>query len=138
MKIKLKLKLEIPEILREIKRLKRKIKLGPEEETKLRGLTNAYRVYEESGDSFYIDESTIEVNIRKFRKALTFNRLKLLDIIKNQNINSVTQLARITKRDIKNIYQDIKILEESRLISLIKETKEVKPILKIEEISFEF
>lgn len=138
MNIKLKLKLEIPEILREIKRLKRKIKLIPEEATKLRGLTDAYRAYEDSGESFYIDENTIEVNIRKFRKALTFNRLKLLDIIKNQNVNSVTQLARITKRDIKNVYQDLKILEESRLISLVKETKEVKPMIKIEEIAFEF
>jgi predicted transcriptional regulator len=51
-------------------------------------------------------------------KDLTQNRLQILAAIRSHKPNSVQELARALKRDFKNVYQDVKFLEEFGLISL--------------------
>jgi predicted transcriptional regulator len=46
-----------------------------------------------------------------FRKALTPKRLELLHIIKTKKPSSINELARMAKRDVKNIADDVKYLE---------------------------
>jgi len=47
-----------------------------------------------------------------FRKAMTPKRLELLHIIKAKKPSSINELARVAKRDIKNIAEDVKYLEQ--------------------------
>lgn len=51
-------------------------------------------------------------------KIITGPRLELLSAIKNHNPQSIQELARIVKRDIKNVHGDVKILVEYGLIDL--------------------
>jgi len=45
-----------------------------------------------------------------FRKALTLKRLELLRLIKIKKPSSINEFARIAKRDVKNITDDVKYL----------------------------
>ncbi len=73
-----------------------------------------------------------------FRKALTPKRLELLHIIKTKNPSSINELARIVKRDIKNIADDVKYLEQMGLIEK-EETNErkIKPVIHYDRIDLE-
>ena len=54
------------------------------------------------------------------RKVLTEKRLELLHVIKEQEPNSVYELAKILKRDIKNVNDDIELLKNIGLVSITK------------------
>lgn len=72
-----------------------------------------------------------------FRKALTPKRLELLHLIKTKKPSSINELARIAKRDVKNVADDLKYLEQIGLI----ETKEMKrkttPVISYDRIALE-
>src|SRR4030043_421631 len=55
-------------------------------------------------------------SLEAFRKALTPKRLELLHIIKAKKPASINELARMAHRDIKNISDDLKYLEQIGLI----------------------
>ena len=54
--------------------------------------------------------------IAEFRKVFTDKRIELLKIIRNHEPVSIYALAKILKRDYKNVYQDVKFLENLGLI----------------------
>ena len=67
-----------------------------------------------------------------FRKILTKQRLKLLHVIKHQHPKSIYELAKMTKRDMKNIRDDLSKLQELGLIELVKEKENKrKPLIPI-------
>ncbi len=72
------------------------------------------------------------------RKVLTKQRLKLLHTIKHKQPKSIYELAKITKRDMKNIRDDLSKLESLGLIELIKDTKHSRepliPIVKFDKL----
>jgi predicted transcriptional regulator len=72
-----------------------------------------------------------------FRKALTPKRLELLHTIKTANPKSINELARITKRDIKNVADDIKYLEQIGFIEKHVGDKEIRPSITYDRISLE-
>jgi predicted transcriptional regulator len=69
-------------------------------------------------------------------RVITGARLELLSNIKLMKPHSIQELARMVKRDFKNVYQDIQLLAEFGLIEL-KESgprKSAEPIAKYSEI----
>lgn len=84
---------------------------------------------------------TISVqNIETVRKILTEKRLELLHIIKQKNPESIYELAKEAKRDLKSVNTDIQILTNSGLVSLeelYKERKKMKPILEFDKLQVE-
>ncbi len=69
-------------------------------------------------------------------RVITGARLELLSNIKLMKPRSIQELARLVKRDFKNVYQDIQLLAEFGLIEL-KESgprKSAEPIAKYSEI----
>jgi predicted transcriptional regulator len=72
-----------------------------------------------------------------FRKALTPKRLGLLHIIKTAQPKSIHELAEITKRDIKNVSQDVKYLEQIGFIEKKEGNREIKPTINYDRISLE-
>lgn len=70
----------------------------------------------------------IRVNVMtygSFFKALTDKRLEILRMIKKKYPSSVYELAKILKRDAKNVTQDLEYLKDIGLVE-IKKTKEKK------------
>ena len=69
-------------------------------------------------------------------KIITGTRLELLSAIRSHKPRSIQELARITKRDFKNVYQDVKILAEYGLIELRESgaRKASHPVAKFTEL----
>ncbi len=72
-----------------------------------------------------------------FRKALTPKRLELLHIIKTQKPSSINDLARMLKRDIKNVAEDVKYLRQIGFIEVKGVEKKTMPIITYDKINLE-
>jgi predicted transcriptional regulator len=64
---------------------------------------------------------------------LTMKRLELLDFIGAEPVTSINDLAEKLGRNVKNVYNDLKILERIGFIALRKEERRMVP----EQIVFE-
>ena len=51
-------------------------------------------------------------------KAISAARIELLNVIRTQRPKSIQHLAKLVKRDFKNVYTDVKFLQEFGLIDL--------------------
>ena len=71
------------------------------------------------------------------RKGLTSKRLELLHIIKTQKPSSINELARMAKRDIKNVAGDVKYLERIGLIETRESHRKKAPVITYDRIAFE-
>lgn len=72
-----------------------------------------------------------------FRKALTSKRLELLRLIKKHHPKTLHHLSRLAGRNIKNVTQDVELLENLGLLSIRKEKKgrkEVSPSVDYDAI----
>ncbi len=72
-----------------------------------------------------------------FRKALTPKRLELLHVIKTKKPSSINALARITKRDVKNIADDVKYLKQIGFIDIEETKQKTTPVIKYDRIALE-
>lgn len=72
------------------------------------------------------------------RQLLSKEKAKILNIIKNQNPESIYKLAKILGRDFKAVSQDIKLLERFGFIELKPESKgkrkKLRPIIAIDNL----
>jgi len=59
-------------------------------------------------------------SVESFREFFTPKRIELLQVIKHKQPNSIYELAKLTKREIKSITTDLKILEKCGLIDAKK------------------
>ena len=79
-------------------------------------------------------------NLDAMRKALTPKRLELLHSIKEKQPQSVYGLAKLMKRDLKNVTQDLAFLERLGLVEL-KKTKDKRskttPLVQYDKILLE-
>jgi len=69
-------------------------------------------------------------------RVITGARLELLNNIRRMKPRSIQELARLVKRDFKNVYQDVKLLAEFGLIELkgVGPRKSAAPLAKFSEI----
>src|SRR3972149_5005007 len=72
----------------------------------------------ERGEKVKKEKGVYFESIEGFRKALTTKRLELLRLIKERHPDSLQELARFAKRDMKAIVTDIEILEELGLVDM--------------------
>jgi len=70
------------------------------------------------------------------RNFLTHERLALLRAIKTRHPGSIYALARMVERDLKNVQEDIRILERHGLVKLTKRPRGSRKI-KVPEVPFE-
>jgi len=76
-------------------------------------------------------------NYKIYKKILTEKRLELLRTIKTKKPRSIKELAKISKRDFKNVYDDVKILEAQGLVKLKKIASRLTPIVLYDEIDID-
>ncbi len=74
-----------------------------------------------------VPELTFE-DLATYKKILTVRRLELLRAIYLKKPKNIREAAALTKRDFKNVYNDIKILESIDLVKLKKTEYGLTPI----------
>lgn len=77
--------------------------------------------------------------IKKLKSILSEERIKLIFTIKINNPNSIYELAKLVKRDLKAVRKDLKILQAYGILRLVKAYKKrkklnLKPELLVDEI----
>lgn len=90
-------------------------------------LEKGKRVKKEEG--IYFD------SIDTMRSILTNNRLLILKTIREQNPNSIYELAKLLRRDLKNVNQDLKLLYDIGLVTLEKLEEDKKRVIPHVEYS---
>lgn len=100
------------------------------------GLVDAYKGYEEAGELDYIVEDLQEFDSEQLA-SLTPKRIELLDYLANSHVESISELARKIRRDVKNVYEDLLVLRTLGLVVLRRRGKRnVVPESLVGEISF--
>jgi len=88
------------------------------------------------GEAFdYLTEDILDLGPQDLSK-FTPRRLELLDQMSRHNVDSINKLASSIGRDVKNVYNDLKILESLGLIALTREGRRMTPDLLVKEITF--
>ncbi len=94
----------------------------------------------ESGEKVKKHEGVSFDSIGAMRKVLTEERLRVLRAIKKEHPESVYELAKKLKRDVKNTFNDVQFLAEAGLLEL-KKTKDGRektmPLVNYDKIMFE-
>ena len=81
-------------------------------------------------------EEEIIIEDKKVLNALTAKRFELLEFLNEHGPLSIKELANRTKRDYKNVYDDISALSRFLVLTVVKFGREKVPIGKILEIRF--
>ena len=97
-------------------------------------MRDAVKAYSEGEDFDYFVEETVEVP-QGMVSELTPKRIELMDEIARASATSINDLASKTKRDVKNVYVDLKILEKLGFVSMRRQGRRVIPELKVQEIT---
>jgi predicted transcriptional regulator len=97
-------------------------------------MEHAIRAYQEGEDFEYLAEDELNLSEGDFRK-LTPKRLGLLNHLTEGRAGSINELAELTGRDVKNVYRDLKALEELGFVALNREGRSMVPELLVYEIT---
>ena len=78
-------------------------------------------------------------SVESFREFFTPKRIELLQVIKHKHPKSIYELAKLTNREIKNVFMDIKILEKYGLMDTkkvpVKGGYKLKPIFDYDKLT---
>lgn len=76
--------------------------------------------------------------ISALRKLLSNEKARILHIIKNKKPDSIYKLAKILKRDLKSVNNDVKLLERFGFIDMISEKtgkrERLRPVIVVDSI----
>jgi hypothetical protein len=98
------------------------------------GMNHALMAYGEGEDFEYFAEMEVELKPEEYER-LTPRRLELLAHLSSIPVSSINDLATKIGRDVKNVYFDLKILEELGFIIFVKEGRGLRPEVLVQEIS---
>ncbi|RLI22182.1 hypothetical protein DRO54_01755 [Candidatus Bathyarchaeota archaeon] len=100
------------------------------------GLVHAYRGYVEGGELDYMVEEIYNFDSQQM-SLLTPKRIELLYSLASLRIESISDLAKKLKRNIKNVYEDLQVLKKLGFIKFTRRGKRnVVPETLVEEITF--
>lgn len=80
------------------------------------------------------------VSVETMRRVLTPSRLTLLHLIRTRHPRSIAALAKLNRRDFKNVHADLKLLADLGLVHLEPGThlrNSITPTVPYERIQFE-
>ena len=99
------------------------------------GLVHAYRGHVESGELDYVIEEERDLEPKE-TALLTPKRLELLYSLVSLRPESINDLAQKTRRDVKNVYEDLKALRTLGFVSFKKRgRRNIVPETLVEEIT---
>ena len=74
----------------------------------------------------------------KIRKLLTEKRLELMKTIMEKEPDSITELTEILDRDMKEVHNDLKLLEENNIVFFEEEGRKKKPVIPYNDIKVDY
>src|SRR3989344_4507660 len=79
----------------------------------------------------YVEPASIIsfANFEDYMRTFTSKRVHLLKIANLKKPKTISELAKITNRDFKNVYSDVKLLETYGLIKLKKTNSGLMPVV---------
>ncbi|MHA2395010.1 MAG: HVO_A0114 family putative DNA-binding protein [Promethearchaeota archaeon] len=98
------------------------------------GMSHALRAYQEGESLEFQAEQDLDLDPEEYQK-ITPKRLELLDHLMKAQADSINELANNAGRDVKNVYNDLKILEDLGFVSLIKEGRNTRPEPLVQEVT---
>lgn len=99
-------------------------------------LVHAYRGYVEGGELDYVIEQLRDLSPEE-AALLTPKRLELLYSIASLQAESINKLAQKTRRNVKNVYQDLKALQNLGFVTFRRSgRRNIVPETLVEEIAF--
>lgn len=102
----------------------------------LEGFRKTFKALE-TGRRVARHEGVYFTSIEAARNLLTRNRLALLRAVRTRRPGSIYQLAKAVRRDLKNVQQDLRILEDYGLIRMTAARGVGKRRVKIPEAPFD-
>jgi predicted transcriptional regulator len=99
-------------------------------------MDHALRAYQEGEDFEYLAEEDLNLSEREYT-MITTRRLELLDYLGAEPVSSINDLAEKLERNVKNVYNDLKALEQLGFISLRKEGRSLVPEQIVYEITIQ-
>jgi predicted transcriptional regulator len=102
-------------------------------------LKEAGEVYERASKGKAVRQKTAVYfgNLKEMRRVLTEKRLELLKAVKDKKPQSVYVLAKMLRRDLKNVLQDVEYLRELGIIDVDQTGDKKIPFVHFDKISFE-
>jgi predicted transcriptional regulator len=91
----------------------------------------------QQGRSFKPREGVYFTSLEAARNFLTRERLALLQAIRAKHPQSIYELAKVVNRDLKNVQQDVRLLERHGLIRLTERPRGQKSKVRIPEAPFD-
>lgn len=85
-------------------------------------------------------KGTYVADVETARAIFTEGRLKIIQTLKEKSPKSIYELAKLLKRDFKNVYDDVTFLSQLGVLRIEEKTtgrKQKKPILLCDKILFE-
>lgn len=79
-------------------------------------------------------EDVLFIDLKDARKVLTEKRLEIIETIRDEDIESIRDLARTLDRGENVVYDDLKLLFEEGIINFEKEANRKIPVLRHENI----
>jgi hypothetical protein len=108
--------------------------------------TRAFFEWAELIDSYqgYLEEGTLDYTVEEIKdlkpehvSALTPKRIELLYQLATLRVESINDLAKKLRRNVKNVYQDLQVLRKMGFVKLNKKKgKAIIPETLVKEISF--
>ncbi len=99
-------------------------------------LVHAYRGYVEGGELDYVIEQLRDLSPEE-AALLTPKRIELLYSLASLQAESINKLAQKTRRNVKNVYQDLKVLQNLGFVTFRRSGKRnIVPETLVEEITF--
>lgn len=109
----------LEEIERHIEVLESLIADGAEElQEELEKYYTLIRLREEEGELEFVEEIELAYDESLYSRLFSKAIVNILRVISNEQVNSVSELARILKRDTANVYRDLKWLEDLGIVTL--------------------
>jgi len=115
----------------------KKVKIGIRSVEETLGDAKAAMKSIEQGKKVQRTTGVYFTSLEAFRRALTPKRLELLHVIKDKAPGSLRELAELSKRDVKNVSDDVKYLEQVGLIERRGAGRATKPTVDYDAIELE-
>jgi len=78
------------------------------------------------------------INMANTLECLTEKRIEMIKAIMNQEPHSIRELSRMLERNVKNVFEDLSLLQRNQIVRLEGEGRKRKPVVIVRRIVFTF
>jgi predicted transcriptional regulator len=97
-------------------------------------LVDDYMVWKALKEEEVVISEKIVLKTLDIYSMMSPKRMEILDYLTAHSINSIKLLAQELKRNYKNVYDDVKAMEEFGLVELVNDGRNKRPVTKINTI----